>query len=235
MRAATLEAAATAAGLALDRHVVAALNGDQITPRPRAAARGGRRGGVPVGGRGGLSDGRPGASATGADRARGELSAAEGCLLVRGEEHPFALVGDWAGGGAIVGSEPLLVAAADEDPFDLLDRQPVVEGAEAAAGAVGGGWFGYPRLQPRRTARARTASPAAARAAARLRARLLRPPAPPGRRRPLVVRGALDRGARRLRCGPASSSCARGSRRECASGRCGWATSSPRRPAARAT
>ena len=73
----------------------------------------------------------------------GELSAAEGCLLVRGEEHPFALVGDWAGGGAIVGSEPLLVSAADEDPFDLLDRQPVVEGAEAAAGAVGGGWFGF--------------------------------------------------------------------------------------------
>ena len=73
----------------------------------------------------------------------GELSAAEGCLLVRGEEHPFGLVGDWAGGGAIVGSEPLLVAAADEDPFDLLDRQPVVEGAEAAAGAVGGGWFGF--------------------------------------------------------------------------------------------
>ena len=34
----------------------------------------------------------------------GELSAAEGCLLVRGEEHPFGLVGDWAGGGAIVGS-----------------------------------------------------------------------------------------------------------------------------------
>jgi para-aminobenzoate synthetase / 4-amino-4-deoxychorismate lyase len=73
----------------------------------------------------------------------GELSAAEGCLLVRGEEHPFGLVGDWAGGGAIVGSEPLLVSAADEDPFDLLDRQPVVEGAEAAAGAVGGGWFGF--------------------------------------------------------------------------------------------
>jgi para-aminobenzoate synthetase / 4-amino-4-deoxychorismate lyase len=73
----------------------------------------------------------------------GELSAAEGCLLVRGDEHPFGLAGDWAGGGAIVGSEPLVVAAADEDPFDLLNRQPVVEGAEAAAGAVGGGWFGF--------------------------------------------------------------------------------------------
>ncbi|HEX6584722.1 MAG TPA: molybdenum cofactor guanylyltransferase [Thermoleophilaceae bacterium] len=34
VRAATLEAAATAAGLALDRHVVAALNGDQISRDP---------------------------------------------------------------------------------------------------------------------------------------------------------------------------------------------------------
>jgi molybdenum cofactor guanylyltransferase len=34
VRAATLEAAAAAAGLALDRHVVAALNGDQITRDP---------------------------------------------------------------------------------------------------------------------------------------------------------------------------------------------------------
>jgi molybdopterin-guanine dinucleotide biosynthesis protein A len=34
IRAATLEAAAAAAGLALDRHVVAALNGDQITRHP---------------------------------------------------------------------------------------------------------------------------------------------------------------------------------------------------------
>jgi molybdenum cofactor guanylyltransferase len=34
IRAATLEAAATAAGVALDRHVVAAVNGDQITRDP---------------------------------------------------------------------------------------------------------------------------------------------------------------------------------------------------------
>jgi para-aminobenzoate synthetase/4-amino-4-deoxychorismate lyase len=74
----------------------------------------------------------------------GELPGAEGCLLVRGDEHPFGLAGDWAGGGALVGSEPLVVAAADEDPFALLDRQPVVTGAdEAPGGAVGGGWFGF--------------------------------------------------------------------------------------------
>jgi para-aminobenzoate synthetase/4-amino-4-deoxychorismate lyase len=75
----------------------------------------------------------------------GELSATEGTLLVRGDEQPFALAGDWAGGGALVGSEPLVVAEAGEDPFELLDRQPVVAGADpdAAQDAVGGGWFGY--------------------------------------------------------------------------------------------
>ena len=70
----------------------------------------------------------------------GELSAAEGTLLVRGDDRPFALAGDWAGGGALVGSEPLVVAEADEDPFELLDRQPFVEGSDDG---VGGGWFGY--------------------------------------------------------------------------------------------
>ena len=100
----------------------------------------------------------------------GTLSAAEGALLVRGDAHPFALAGDWAGGGALVGSEPILVASPDDDPFDLLDRQPRVSASGeggggsplparepdvfseetggatlggAAAQAVGGGWFGY--------------------------------------------------------------------------------------------
>jgi molybdenum cofactor guanylyltransferase len=41
IRAATLEAAATAAGVALDRHVVAALNGDQITRSPELPLAGG--------------------------------------------------------------------------------------------------------------------------------------------------------------------------------------------------
>jgi molybdenum cofactor guanylyltransferase len=41
VRAATLEAAATAAGVALDRHVVAALNGDQITRDPELPLAGG--------------------------------------------------------------------------------------------------------------------------------------------------------------------------------------------------
>jgi para-aminobenzoate synthetase / 4-amino-4-deoxychorismate lyase len=70
----------------------------------------------------------------------GTAAPAEGALLVRGDPHPFALAGDWAGGGALVGSEPLVVAGANEDPFALLDQQPTVEAEDEA---VGGGWFGY--------------------------------------------------------------------------------------------
>jgi para-aminobenzoate synthetase / 4-amino-4-deoxychorismate lyase len=63
-------------------------------------------------------------------------------LLVRGDVRPFALTGAWAGGGALVGSEPLIVAGPADDPFALVDLQPDVEGADEP-GAVGGGWFGY--------------------------------------------------------------------------------------------
>jgi para-aminobenzoate synthetase / 4-amino-4-deoxychorismate lyase len=71
----------------------------------------------------------------------GCVSAAEACLLVRGDERPFALSGSWAGGAALVGSEPLIVAGAEDDPFALLDRQPLI--VEEGDAVVGGGWFGY--------------------------------------------------------------------------------------------
>jgi para-aminobenzoate synthetase / 4-amino-4-deoxychorismate lyase len=106
----------------------------------------------------------------------GALSATEGALLVRGDANPFALAGDWAGGGALIGSEPLVVAGPEDDPFDLLDRQPALTtapdtgGEDAtpvgdAAPAVGGGWFGYLGYN--------------------LGARLERVPPPPPRRVPL--------------------------------------------------
>ncbi len=63
-------------------------------------------------------------------------------LLVRDDRRPFALIGDWAGGGALIGSEPVRVAAPDEDPLALLDDQPLVAPPPDGA-AVGGGWFGY--------------------------------------------------------------------------------------------
>ncbi len=69
------------------------------------------------------------------------LSPHAAALLVRDDDHPFALIGDWAGGGALIGSNPVRIAAAGDDPFALLDDQPPV--GPAPAGAVGGGWFGY--------------------------------------------------------------------------------------------
>jgi anthranilate/para-aminobenzoate synthase component I/branched-subunit amino acid aminotransferase/4-amino-4-deoxychorismate lyase len=71
----------------------------------------------------------------------GAVSAAEACLLVRGDSRPFTLSGAWAQGGALVGSEPLAVSGPDDDPFALLDRQPAL--ASGTGAVVGGGWFGY--------------------------------------------------------------------------------------------
>jgi para-aminobenzoate synthetase/4-amino-4-deoxychorismate lyase len=73
------------------------------------------------------------------------LTAADAALRLRGEERPFALIGAWAGGGAILGSAPVRVAGADEDPFALLDEAGAGGDAEADgdAGGVGGGWVGY--------------------------------------------------------------------------------------------
>jgi len=71
------------------------------------------------------------------------LSPLRAALALRGEERPFALVGAWAGGGAILGSCPARVADPGQDLFAFLDEQPVIASRPAAAGAVGGGWFGF--------------------------------------------------------------------------------------------
>jgi anthranilate/para-aminobenzoate synthase component I/branched-subunit amino acid aminotransferase/4-amino-4-deoxychorismate lyase len=70
------------------------------------------------------------------------LHPASAALLVRTDAYPFSLIGRWAGGGAVIGSEPVRVAAEDEDPFALLDDQPSVAAGDHH-GAVGGGWFGW--------------------------------------------------------------------------------------------
>jgi para-aminobenzoate synthetase / 4-amino-4-deoxychorismate lyase len=92
---------------------------------------------------------------------RWTLAPERAALLVREDVRPFALIGRWAGGGALIGSEPIRVAASDEDPFAVLDDQPSVGDPRTMhgdpvvppgghplapgreAGAVGGGWFGY--------------------------------------------------------------------------------------------
>jgi para-aminobenzoate synthetase/4-amino-4-deoxychorismate lyase len=65
----------------------------------------------------------------------------QGALLVRDDVRPFALIGRWAGGGALIGSQPITVASDDDDPFALLDEHPPIRGS--FDGAVGGGWFGW--------------------------------------------------------------------------------------------
>jgi len=74
-------------------------------------------------------------------------------MLVREDARPFALIGRWAGGGALIGSEPVRVASDEDDPFALLDcgSAPARGDADAGGphppatddGAVGGGWFGW--------------------------------------------------------------------------------------------
>src|SRR5260221_6211940 len=71
---------------------------------------------------------------------------------VADDERPVALFGSWAGGGAIIASEPLVCLPNDCDPFAALAQVPVL--GNAADESVGGGWFGYlgyqlrPRPQP---------------------------------------------------------------------------------------
>ncbi|HZE04958.1 MAG TPA: aminodeoxychorismate synthase component I [Solirubrobacteraceae bacterium] len=71
------------------------------------------------------------------------MAPAEVLRALAGEPLPFALVGAWAGGGAIIGSDPVRVAADEEDPFALLGDLPPLTGTQHARGAVGGGWFGW--------------------------------------------------------------------------------------------
>ncbi|MBY0441499.1 MAG: aminodeoxychorismate synthase component I [Mycobacteriaceae bacterium] len=72
----------------------------------------------------------------------GGIAPGHEALLVRADPDPFALVGCWAGGGALVGSCPIRHAPPDTDPLAVLaDAGPCPR--DAPAGFVGGGWFGY--------------------------------------------------------------------------------------------
>ncbi len=65
-----------------------------------------------------------------------DLSPAQAVLWLRGEERPFALVGEWLGGLAVLGSAPARVACADEDPFELVASQPPLAGGDGGARVV---------------------------------------------------------------------------------------------------
>ena len=63
--------------------------------------------------------------------------------LLRGDRHPFALTGAWAGGRAVLGSEPVATHTAPADLASVLGG-PVSGYAPVGSGTVfGGGWVGY--------------------------------------------------------------------------------------------
>src|SRR5260221_7645479 len=89
-----------------------------------------------------------------------DLEPADVLRLVRDDAHPVALVGAWAAGGAVIGSEPHLTRSPPQCLGDVLDSpspgaargaraldgdsapwpEPAGESADAA---FGGGWIGY--------------------------------------------------------------------------------------------
>jgi para-aminobenzoate synthetase / 4-amino-4-deoxychorismate lyase len=69
------------------------------------------------------------------------LPATDVLRTAREDRHAFGLVGDWAGGGAVIGSDPLVVCGATDDPFEAIEHMPYVSGTERSG--VGGGWVGY--------------------------------------------------------------------------------------------
>jgi para-aminobenzoate synthetase/4-amino-4-deoxychorismate lyase len=89
-----------------------------------------------------------------------ELAPAEALLMMRHDAHPVALIGHWAGGSDVVGSEPVLVRQPPDRLDDVLDspwppdartgdglpggpvRGPDLPRDEAHPG-FGGGWIGY--------------------------------------------------------------------------------------------
>src|SRR5580692_1549885 len=76
---------------------------------------------------------------------RWELAPAEALRLVRGDAHPVALFGRWAGGADVVAAEPARVRSAPGPLADVFDA-PLPPGSEvggAGDGAFGGGWIGY--------------------------------------------------------------------------------------------
>ncbi len=71
------------------------------------------------------------------------LAPEEAVAWLRGEERPFALVGEWLGGMTLLGSHPLKVAGPDADPFSIIESQPSLAGGDAVVGGGWVGWLGY--------------------------------------------------------------------------------------------
>jgi para-aminobenzoate synthetase / 4-amino-4-deoxychorismate lyase len=76
------------------------------------------------------------------EQLRCDLSAAEAVTWLRGEERPFALIGEWLGGLTVLGSAPARMASAASDPFSVIGSQPTVDDGDTNV-RVGGGWVGW--------------------------------------------------------------------------------------------
>ncbi len=81
-----------------------------------------------------------------------DLEPADALRLVRDDPHPVALIGAWAGGGAVIGSEPCLTRSPPQDLADVLDSPPPTRLPDpldaplterGLGGGFGGGWIGY--------------------------------------------------------------------------------------------
>src|ERR1700730_1843562 len=68
-----------------------------------------------------------------------DLTAADVLGQLRADPHPFALIGAWAGGGAVLGSEPVRQCSPPQPLAEVLDASL----PQAGQGAFGGGWVGY--------------------------------------------------------------------------------------------
>ena len=72
-----------------------------------------------------------------------DLAAVEVLRLLRPDAHPVALIGSWADGCDLIGSEPLLVRDPPQSLGEVFDV-PCSPGAEGDTySAFGGGWIGY--------------------------------------------------------------------------------------------
>ena len=78
-----------------------------------------------------------------------DLTTVEVLRLVRPDPHPVALIGDWADGADVIGSEPVLVRTPPRSLGEVFDspgplgaRVPTAP-AGTTSPAFGGGWIGY--------------------------------------------------------------------------------------------
>jgi para-aminobenzoate synthetase / 4-amino-4-deoxychorismate lyase len=71
------------------------------------------------------------------------LQPEQAVLWLREDERPFALVGDWLGGVAVLGSDPASVASPGTDPFSVMESRAASSDGEAVIGGGWVGWLGY--------------------------------------------------------------------------------------------